>query len=183
MTREGHLRQNLLAHGRWRDSIIYAVLEDEWPPLTAPWMNSSQALLHNRTTAGNDRPTCRPAQRHRGPGRGGVDRGVDRSHVALSSSQYFRDVNRKVLRIRWMMQVCTRLEGHTFRTTSGSSFNPSHATKNTSFTPRLRRSVSTLIQLFCCACQGLAWRVGLHRGWWRRLERVGCRGDVGPGRC
>ncbi len=30
MTREGHLRQNLRAHGRWRDPIVYAVLEHEW---------------------------------------------------------------------------------------------------------------------------------------------------------
>ena len=32
MTREGHLRQNLLARGRRRDSVVYGVLEHEWPP-------------------------------------------------------------------------------------------------------------------------------------------------------
>lgn len=31
MQREGRLRHNMLAHGVWRDSIAYAVLEDEWP--------------------------------------------------------------------------------------------------------------------------------------------------------
>lgn len=30
MTREGHLRENLLDHGRWRDSVVYSVLEHEW---------------------------------------------------------------------------------------------------------------------------------------------------------
>jgi len=30
MTREGRLRESLLAYGRWRDSIIYSVLEHEW---------------------------------------------------------------------------------------------------------------------------------------------------------
>jgi RimJ/RimL family protein N-acetyltransferase/uncharacterized damage-inducible protein DinB len=31
MTKEGQLRHNMLAHGQWRDSVVYAVLEDEWP--------------------------------------------------------------------------------------------------------------------------------------------------------
>jgi MFS family permease len=43
---------------------------------------------------------------------------------------------------------CTTVRGHTFVTTSGSPFRPSQTRKNTSLTPRLRRSVSTLIQLF-----------------------------------
>lgn len=31
MKYEGRLRENLLAHGEWRDSLVYAVLEHEWP--------------------------------------------------------------------------------------------------------------------------------------------------------
>jgi [ribosomal protein S5]-alanine N-acetyltransferase len=31
MKSEGRLRENLLAHGEWRDSLVYAVLEHEWP--------------------------------------------------------------------------------------------------------------------------------------------------------
>jgi RimJ/RimL family protein N-acetyltransferase len=31
MSYEGRLRENMLAHGRWRDSNLYAVLEDDWP--------------------------------------------------------------------------------------------------------------------------------------------------------
>jgi hypothetical protein len=42
-----------------------------------------------------------------------------------------------------MMQVCTMASGHTLLTTSGSPFRPSQTTKKVSFTPRLRRSVST----------------------------------------
>lgn len=34
MRREGQLRQNLLAHGVWRDSLVYGVLRDEWPDST-----------------------------------------------------------------------------------------------------------------------------------------------------
>jgi [ribosomal protein S5]-alanine N-acetyltransferase len=30
MQREGRLRENLLEHGRWRDSVLHAVLEHEW---------------------------------------------------------------------------------------------------------------------------------------------------------
>jgi ribosomal-protein-alanine N-acetyltransferase len=30
MTREGRLRENLIAHGQWRDSIVYSMLEGEW---------------------------------------------------------------------------------------------------------------------------------------------------------
>ena len=30
MQREGVLRENQFAHGRWRDSVVYAVLEHEW---------------------------------------------------------------------------------------------------------------------------------------------------------
>ena len=51
-----------------------------------------------------------------------------------------------MLRIRWMMQVCTMVWGHTLPTTSGRPLRPSQTTKNVSRTPRLRRSVSTLIQ-------------------------------------
>ena len=47
-----------------------------------------------------------------------------------------------------MMQVCTMVCGHTFPTTSGSPFNPSQTRKNMSLMPRLRMSVSTLIQNF-----------------------------------
>ena len=31
MKYEGRLRENLIAHGQWRDSLVYAVLEHEWP--------------------------------------------------------------------------------------------------------------------------------------------------------
>lgn len=31
MRREGHLRRHAWVKGRWRDSLLYAVLEDEWP--------------------------------------------------------------------------------------------------------------------------------------------------------
>lgn len=31
MTREAHLRQHLWVRGRWRDSYLYAILEQEWP--------------------------------------------------------------------------------------------------------------------------------------------------------
>ena len=51
-----------------------------------------------------------------------------------------------MLRIRCTMQVCTMARGQTFVTTSGSPLRPSQTTKNTSLIPRLRRSVSTLIQ-------------------------------------
>jgi RimJ/RimL family protein N-acetyltransferase len=30
MQREGRLRDDMLAHGVWRDCIIYGVLADEW---------------------------------------------------------------------------------------------------------------------------------------------------------
>jgi RimJ/RimL family protein N-acetyltransferase len=30
MQREGRLRENLLAHGTWRDSIVWAILDREW---------------------------------------------------------------------------------------------------------------------------------------------------------
>lgn len=30
MVREGHLRENLLAHGVWRDSVVYSILDYEW---------------------------------------------------------------------------------------------------------------------------------------------------------
>src|SRR5829696_2627353 len=43
----------------------------------------------------------------------------------FSSSQYVREVNRNVLRITWMMQVCTIVAGHRWVTTSGSPFRPS----------------------------------------------------------
>ena len=45
-----------------------------------------------------------------------------------------------------MMQVCTMASGQTLLTTSGNPLSPSHTTKKTSLTPRLRKSVSTLIQ-------------------------------------
>src|SRR3954453_16561352 len=66
----------------------------------------------------------------------------------LSASQSRREASRKVLRIRWMMEVCTIVWGHTLPTTSGSPSRPSQTTKKVSLTPRLRRSVSTLIQNF-----------------------------------
>src|SRR5680860_1906224 len=47
-----------------------------------------------------------------------------------------------------MMHVCTMAWGHTFPTTSGSPLRPSQTTEEVSLTPRLRRSVSTLIQNF-----------------------------------
>lgn len=31
MQREGHLRRHVWEKGRWRDSLLYAVLEGEWP--------------------------------------------------------------------------------------------------------------------------------------------------------
>lgn len=30
MQREGHLREHKWAKGRWRDSLLYAILESEW---------------------------------------------------------------------------------------------------------------------------------------------------------
>lgn len=30
MRREGHLRENLLVKGRWRDTLVYAMLDREW---------------------------------------------------------------------------------------------------------------------------------------------------------
>src|SRR4051812_33823063 len=45
-----------------------------------------------------------------------------------------------------MMQVWTMDSGHTFWTTSGRPFSPSHTTKKTSVTPRFFMSMSTLIQ-------------------------------------
>jgi hypothetical protein len=44
------------------------------------------------------------------------------------------------------MQVWTVASGHTLLTTSGRLFSPSQTRKNASSTPRLRMSVSTLIQ-------------------------------------
>jgi RimJ/RimL family protein N-acetyltransferase len=35
--REGLLRRNLRIHGMWRDSWLYAVLADEWPPPAGPF--------------------------------------------------------------------------------------------------------------------------------------------------
>jgi hypothetical protein len=66
----------------------------------------------------------------------------------LIASQSRREASRNVLRIRWMMHVWTVLSGHTLPTTSGSPFRPSQTTKKVSLTPRLRRSVRTLIQNF-----------------------------------
>jgi RimJ/RimL family protein N-acetyltransferase len=31
MTYEGRMREHVFAHGTWRDSLVYAVLEHEWP--------------------------------------------------------------------------------------------------------------------------------------------------------
>ncbi|WP_141732679.1 GNAT family N-acetyltransferase [Oligoflexus tunisiensis] len=31
LKREGYLRKNVLQRGSWRDSVLYAVLEDDWP--------------------------------------------------------------------------------------------------------------------------------------------------------
>jgi hypothetical protein len=49
---------------------------------------------------------------------------------------------------RTRLRLCTTGPSgpHTLETTSGSPFSPSQTTKNTSLIPRLRRSVSTLIQ-------------------------------------
>jgi hypothetical protein len=33
--REGFPRQNLKIHGAWKDSFLYAILEDEWRSLVA----------------------------------------------------------------------------------------------------------------------------------------------------
>lgn len=30
MQREGMLRENMFEHGRWRDSVVHSILEDEW---------------------------------------------------------------------------------------------------------------------------------------------------------
>src|SRR6266581_5313984 len=64
------------------------------------------------------------------------------------ASQSRLDASRKVLRIRWILHVCTVVSGHTFPTTSGRPLGPSQTRKNTSRTPRLRMSVRTLIQNF-----------------------------------
>jgi hypothetical protein len=42
--------------------------------------------------------------------------GIDRLHVGFRASQSFFDAHRNVLRIRWMMQVCTVVAGQTFPT-------------------------------------------------------------------
>ena len=44
--------------------------------------------------------------------------------------------SRRTLRIRWMMQVCTVVSGHTLPTTSGRPLRPSQTRKNTSRGPR-----------------------------------------------
>lgn len=36
MRREGHFREHLLSHGVWRDSLLYAILEDQWPATASP---------------------------------------------------------------------------------------------------------------------------------------------------
>jgi hypothetical protein len=70
------------------------------------------------------------------------------AQVVAASTASRGTISLKVLRIKWMMQVCTVASGHTLPTTSGRPFNPSQTKKNTSLTPRLRISVSTLIQNF-----------------------------------
>ena len=62
--------------------------------------------------------------------------------------QYFLEAYRKVLRIRWMMQVCTSAWGNTAPTESGNPMRPSQTTKNTSSTPRFFSSESTCSQNF-----------------------------------
>ncbi|WP_055483703.1 GNAT family N-acetyltransferase [Sphaerimonospora mesophila] len=36
MVEEGRIRDHLLVRGRWRDSIIHSILEDEWRPSLSP---------------------------------------------------------------------------------------------------------------------------------------------------
>src|ERR1700748_419796 len=64
----------------------------------------------------------------------------------LRASQSFLEARWKVPRMRCTMQVWTMAAGQALPTTSGSPLRPSQTTKNTSLIPRLRRSVSTLIQ-------------------------------------
>lgn len=52
--------------------------------------------------------------------------------------------------------VCTRAAGHTSATTSGSPFNPSQTTKNTSFMPRFFKSCNTCNQNFAPSPPGPA---------------------------
>ncbi len=36
MQQEGRLRQHERVRGKWRDSYVYAILEEEWGPAAAP---------------------------------------------------------------------------------------------------------------------------------------------------
>lgn len=36
MRREGHFRQHILSHGVWRDSLLYAILADQWQGAANP---------------------------------------------------------------------------------------------------------------------------------------------------
>lgn len=55
-----------------------------------------------------------------------------------------------------MMQACTTVWGHTLVTASGRPLRPSQTRKNTSFTPRLRRSSSAITGLGQLGAQPLA---------------------------
>ena len=87
-------------------------------------MNSSQAFSHSRMIAPY---RCAPLLGQlvqRGPGRGGVHRGVDRLDVAFEGVPVPLDASRNVLRIRWMMQVWTVVSGHTFADHVGQALQP-----------------------------------------------------------
>lgn len=113
-------------------------------------MNSCQVLRHNRTVAEYFFSHA-PANSSSAPS---AALPVDASYVGLIArliaSWSRRDVSRNVLPIRWMMQVCTIVSGHTFATTSGSPFRPSQIRKNTSVIRRLLvdRGVHLIENLF-----------------------------------
>ena len=58
----------------------------------------------------------------------------------------FQDANRSDARIRWTTHVWVSAWGQVASMASGRPFSPSQQTNNTSATPRLRISVSTLSQ-------------------------------------
>jgi len=62
------------------------------------------------------------------------------------ASQSCRPAYRKVLRSRWITQVCTAASGQVVVIASGRPFSPSHTTMHTSATPRVFSSVSTASQ-------------------------------------
>lgn len=51
MRREGHFREHVLAHGLWRDSYLYAILEEEWPSGPTRSTRSRRTAAAGRTAS------------------------------------------------------------------------------------------------------------------------------------